>query len=44
MNDLSPATVAQAPVAPASAILVAASLLLQSLERGLWQLRAVGGG
>ena len=34
MNDLSPATVAQAPVAPASAILVAASLLLQSLERG----------
>lgn len=34
MNDLSPATVAQAPVAPASAILVAGGLLLQSLERG----------
>ncbi|GAB1477623.1 strawberry notch family protein [Paracoccaceae bacterium] len=34
MNDLSPATLAQAPVAPASTILVAAGLLLPSLERG----------
>jgi hypothetical protein len=34
MNDLSPATLAQAPVAPASAILVAAGLLLPLLERG----------
>ena len=34
MNDFSPATLAQAPVAPASAILVAAGLLLPSLERG----------
>ena len=34
MNDLSPATLAQAPVASASAILVAAGLLLTSLERG----------
>ncbi|MDO9640327.1 MAG: strawberry notch family protein [Pseudotabrizicola sp.] len=34
MNDLSPATLAQAPVAPASAILIAAGLLLPSLERG----------
>ena len=34
MNALSPATLAQAPVAPASAILVAAALLLPSLERG----------
>ncbi len=34
MNDLSPVTLAQAQVAPASAILVAASLLLPSLERG----------
>ncbi len=34
MNDLSPATLAQAPVVPASAILVAADLLLPSLERG----------
>ena len=34
MNDLSPATLAQAPVASASAILVAAGLLLPSLERG----------
>ena len=34
MNDLSPATLAQAPVAPASAILAAAGLLLTSLERG----------
>ncbi|OZA18770.1 MAG: hypothetical protein B7Y02_01195, partial [Rhodobacterales bacterium 17-64-5] len=34
MNDLSLATLAQAPVAPASAILVAAGLLLSSLERG----------
>ena len=34
MNDLSPAALAQAPVAPASAILVAAGLLLPSLERG----------
>ncbi|MDO9640899.1 MAG: strawberry notch family protein [Pseudotabrizicola sp.] len=34
MNDLSPATVAQAPVASASAILVAAGLLLTALERG----------
>jgi predicted RNA methylase len=34
MNDLSPATLAQAPVAPASAILAAAGLLLPSLERG----------
>lgn len=34
MNDLSPATLAQAPVASASAILVAAGLLLTALERG----------
>ena len=34
MNDLSPATLAQAPVAPAPAILIAAGLLLPSLERG----------
>ena len=34
MNDLSPATLAQAPVAPASAVLTAARLLLPSLERG----------
>ena len=34
MNDLSPATLAQAPVASASAILAAAGLLLASLERG----------
>jgi predicted RNA methylase len=34
MNDLSPATFAQAPVAPASAILAAAGLLLPLLERG----------
>ena len=34
MNDLSPATLAQAPVASASAILSAAGLLLPSLERG----------
>jgi len=34
MNDLSPATMAQAPVAPASAILAAAGLLLPLLERG----------
>ncbi|MCY1128464.1 strawberry notch family protein [Frigidibacter sp. RF13] len=34
MNDLSPATLAQAPVAPASAILAAARLLLPSMERG----------
>ena len=34
MNDLSPATLAQAPVASASAILAAACLLLPSLERG----------
>ena len=34
MNDLSPTTLAQAPVAPAPAILVAADLLLPSLERG----------
>ena len=34
MNDLSPATLAQAPVAPASAILAAAGLLLSLLERG----------
>ena len=34
MNDLSSVTLAQAQVAPASAILVAASLLLPSLERG----------
>lgn len=34
MNDLSPATLAQAPVAPASAILAAAGLLLPLLERG----------
>ena len=34
MNDLSPATLAQAPVASASAILVAADFLLPSLERG----------
>jgi predicted RNA methylase len=34
MNDLSPATLAQAPVASASAILAAAGLLLPSLERG----------
>lgn len=34
MNDLSPATLAQAPVAPASAILAAAGLLLPPLERG----------
>ncbi|MCA0422372.1 MAG: methylase, partial [Proteobacteria bacterium] len=34
MNDLSPTTLAQAPVASASAILVAAGLLLPSLERG----------
>ena len=34
MNDLSPATLTQAPVASASAILVAAGLLLPSLERG----------
>ncbi|MBL4929502.1 strawberry notch family protein [Fuscibacter oryzae] len=34
MNDLSPATLAQAPVASATAILAAAGLLLPSLERG----------
>ncbi|NTT87630.1 strawberry notch family protein [Tabrizicola fusiformis] len=34
MNDLSPAILAQAPVAPASAILAAAGLLLPSLEHG----------
>ena len=34
MNDLSPTTLAQAPVAPAPAVLVAAGLLLPSLERG----------
>lgn len=34
MNDLSPATLAQVPVASASAILAAACLLLPSLERG----------
>ncbi len=34
MNDLSPATLAQAPVAPASAILGAAGLLLPLLEHG----------
>jgi predicted RNA methylase len=34
MNDLSPATLAQAPVAPASVILAAAGLLLPLLERG----------
>ena len=34
MNDLSPATLAQAPVASASAILAAAGLLLPALERG----------
>ncbi len=34
MNDLSPATLAQAPVAPASAILAAADTLLPLLERG----------
>lgn len=34
MNDLSPATLEQAPVAPASAILAAAGLMLPSLERG----------
>ena len=34
MNDLSPATLAQAPVAPASAIMAAAGLLLPVLERG----------
>jgi len=34
MNDLSPATLAQAPVDPASAILAAAGLLLPVLERG----------
>ena len=34
MNDLSPATLVQAPVASASAILAAANLLLPSLERG----------
>ncbi len=34
MNDLSPAALAQAPVAPASAILAAAGLLLPVLERG----------
>lgn len=34
MNDLSPATLAQAPVASASAILAAAGHLLPSLERG----------
>ena len=34
MNDLSPATLAQAPVAPASAILTAADTLLPLLERG----------
>ncbi|GHC42210.1 hypothetical protein GCM10007291_50080 [Gemmobacter nanjingensis] len=34
MNDLSPATLAQAPVAPASAILATAGLLLPLLERG----------
>ncbi len=34
MNDLSPATLAQAQLAPASAILAAAALLLPSLERG----------
>ena len=34
MNDLSPSTFTQAPVAPASAILAAAGLLLPSLERG----------
>ncbi|MCU0731778.1 MAG: strawberry notch family protein, partial [Hyphomonas sp.] len=34
MNNLSPSTLAQAPVAPAPAILVAAGLLLPSLERG----------
>ena len=34
MNDLSPATLVHAPVAPASAILAAAGLLLPVLERG----------
>jgi hypothetical protein len=34
MNDLSPATLAQAPVAQASPILAAAGLLLPCLERG----------
>jgi hypothetical protein len=34
MNDFSPANLAQAPVASASAILAAAGLLLSSLERG----------
>ncbi|MGL5011264.1 MAG: strawberry notch-like NTP hydrolase domain-containing protein [Paracoccaceae bacterium] len=34
MNDLSPTTLAQAPVAPASAILTAADTLLPLLERG----------
>jgi hypothetical protein len=34
MNDLSPAVLAQVPVASASAILAAAGLLLPSLERG----------
>ncbi len=34
MNDLSPATLAQAPVATASAILSAARMLLDPLERG----------
>jgi predicted RNA methylase len=34
MNDLSPATLAQAPVAPASVILAAAETLLPLLERG----------
>lgn len=34
MNDLSPATLAQAPVAPASVILAAADTLLPLLERG----------
>jgi len=34
MNNFSPATLAQASVAPAPAILVAAGLLLPSIERG----------
>lgn len=34
MNDLSPATLAQAQVAPAPAILFAAGLLMPTLERG----------
>lgn len=34
MNDLSPATLAQVPVASATAILAVAGLLMPSLERG----------